>query len=244
MYNFFLIECLCISRIWHLKGGTLYSQSWTWHGRSQKGIMQMVGFPGQERILEHLHFTARDLEAWRCVILCQQQNRNQKWCADAWWWIFSFSIVPNQANSLLFLFLSNLGRPSYPRKHREGVRDNGFSLRQVCLSGFKEVREPLEQKQMCLACLSCVCPWQKSAARAPWGSLSSPFCPPHYREGNVQECLRFKNNNNSVFSIRVLPVSGVSLVADLHVWHWKLSRINCPREQAGRPRGLSGKDSR
>ena len=185
-------------RIWHLKGGTLYSRSRTWHGKSQKGMMQTVGFPGRERILELLHFTVRDLESWRCVILCQQQNRNQKWCADGWWWIFSFSNVQDQANSLLVLFLSNLGRPSYQR--REGVRDNGFSLRQVCLSGFKEVREPLEQKQACLACLSCVCPWHKSAARAPWGSISSPFCPPHYREGNVQECLGFKKMT-TMFSI-------------------------------------------
>lgn len=104
---------------------------------------------------------------------------------------FSLSQLYRIKQILFWLFLSNLGRPSYPRKRREGVRDNGFSLRQVCLSGFKEVREPLEQKQMCLACLSCVCPWQKSAARAPWGSLSSTFCPPHYREGNVQECLGF-----------------------------------------------------
>lgn len=80
---------------------------------------------------------------------------------------FFISVVQGIKQILFWLFLSNLGRPSYPRKHREGVRNNGFSLRQVCLSGFKEVKEPLEQKQMCLACLSLCLP------------LAEVSCEPH-----------------------------------------------------------------
>lgn len=57
----------------------------------------------------------------------------------------------------------------------------------------------------------------------------------------------FKNvwdlkNDNNVFSIRGLPVSGVSLVADLHMWNWKLSTINCVLvSRQGGPGALVGK---
>ena len=60
------------------------------------------------------------------------------------------------------------------------MRNDGFiPYRQVCLSGFKEVREPLEQGRVWLACLSGICPWRKSAAPAPGGGGLSLHSAPH-----------------------------------------------------------------
>lgn len=110
---------------------------------------------------------------------------------------FSLS-KPYETRKIVFFVSNNLDQPSYPRKHRKDVKNNGFLRSQVGLVGL--VRGPRAYGAdggVCLACLFCVCRWP-SQLRSP--HRASPFWHSPLPPPNIGKEM-FKNMGLGVFVV-------------------------------------------